>query len=66
MTKTLLTEGDRFQVYALVRDEARAAKAIGTLLTYGNWDVYEGLKFGRWHEWWNFHYVKESAGFGVA
>ncbi|KAG0622491.1 hypothetical protein M758_3G100700 [Ceratodon purpureus] len=28
VTKTLLTEGDRFQVYGLVRDQARAAEAL--------------------------------------
>lgn len=28
VTKTLLTEGEKFQVFALVRDQARAAKAI--------------------------------------
>ena len=50
VTKTLLTEGDRFQVYALVRDEAKAAKAIGMLLIYDNWD-----NFGSWDEWWYLH-----------
>jgi hypothetical protein len=27
--KTLLTEGDRFQVFALVRNQEQAAKALG-------------------------------------
>lgn len=29
VTKALLEEGDKFEVYALVRDEERARKAIG-------------------------------------
>lgn len=37
MTKTLLTEGDRFQVFALVRNQERAAKALGKLILC--WDI---------------------------
>lgn len=31
MVKTLLTEGDRLQVFGLVRNQRRAAKALGML-----------------------------------
>jgi len=34
VTKTLLTSGDKFQVYGLVRNQERAAKAIGKLFIY--------------------------------
>jgi len=34
VVKSLLTSGDKFQVYGLVRNKERAAKAIGKLLFY--------------------------------
>lgn len=32
VTKSLLTEGDKFEVYGLVRNRERAVKAIGKLI----------------------------------